>query len=116
MKVVPYEKNAIVSADAFNYDMSGTGEGEINTAYVKLNKWLETELDGKKVYTPLGGVTFELRVDGITIASLETGLDNQWDGGDKTGQAMSGMLYFDKIVEALRAVSYTHLDVYKRQT
>ena len=35
VKVVPYEKNATVTADAFNYDMSGTGEGEINTAYVK---------------------------------------------------------------------------------
>lgn len=103
VKVVSYAKNATTSAEAFNYDMSGSGEGETYTAYVKLNKWLETVLNGNKEYTPLGGVTFELRVDGITIAALETGLDNQWGDSDKTGQAMSEMLYFDKIVEALRA-------------
>ncbi len=113
VKVVPYEKNATVTADAFNYDMSGTGIGEINTAYVKLNKWLETERDGQKEYTPLGGVTFQLRVGGITVATLETGLDNQWNGGDKTGQAMSEMLYFDRIVEALKSAGRTDEEILK---
>lgn len=113
VKVVPYEKNATVTADAFNYDMSGTGIGEINTAYVKLNKWLETERDGQKEYTPLGGVTFQLRVGGITVATLETGLDNQWNDGDKTGQAMSEMLYFDRIVEALKSAGRTDEEILK---
>lgn len=113
VKVVSYDKNTTVSADAYNYDMTGIGEDRIETAYVKLNKWLETELDGKKQYTPLGGVTFALRVDGITITTLETGLDNKWDGSDKTGQAMSEMLYFDKIVETLKAHGRTDEEIAK---
>ena len=105
VKVVPYAKNATAEADAYNYDMSGIGQGEILTAYVKLNKWLQTGSGGDASYTPLGGVTFELRVGGVTIASLETGLDNEWgsEPDEKTGQAMSEMLYFDEILAKLQA-------------
>jgi len=105
VKVVPYAKNATAEADAYNYDMSGIGQGEILTAYVKLNKWLQTGSGDDASYTPLGGVTFELRVGGVTIASLETGLDNEWGSApdEKTGQAMSEMLYFDEIVAKLQA-------------
>lgn len=104
-QIIQYQPNAINYADAYNYkwrDGEGTGTGY--TAYFKLNKWLETKEQDKTVYKPLGGVKFELRAGGITIADLETGLDNEWKGeNDKiTGQAMTEMLSYDRIISQLK--------------
>lgn len=100
-----YQKNATTTVDAVNYKWSTGSIPDLEyLSYLKLNKWLKDEKDNETIYTPLGGVTFELRIGDHVISTLETGLDNNFNSGSETvvtGQAISKLLEFSKIVEQL---------------
>ena len=79
-----------------------SARGEVLTAYVKLNKWLQTEAAATLLHS--WRRTFELRVGSVTIPSREPVLTTS--GAVSRMRPRPGhvrMLYFDEILAKLRA-------------
>lgn len=89
--IQPYKGSGITKATIPNYKVLGSGDGADYLAGVKLNKWLAEEKEGVTAYKPLGGVKFQLRVQGydyVIPQTLTTGLENDPETQELTASAM----------------------------